>query len=349
MTSRPGMIALFGSGETSPEGQRVQDFVLRQLGAPVRATILETPAGFEPNSDRVAGRLAEFLRVHLQNHRPDVAVVPARRRETPASPDNPAVVAPMYEANYLMLGPGSPSYAVRQLAGSLAWDVLLARHRRGAALVLASAAVIAAGALALPVYEIYKVGEDPHWKPGLDLFGPYGARLVLIPHWDNREGGAELDTSRCFMGVERFARLLELLPPDLTVVGVDEATALVVDVARDTCHVLGRGGVTICRDGEEWRIVGQDCCRPVDLGMSRRPEAAEGIRAAVWTQVLAAEAGEPEPLAPPADVVALANARAIARTDRDWSTADRLRAELARLGWQVLDRPSGSEIRPLSP
>ena len=56
------------------------------------------------------------------------------------------MVAPLLAANYLVLGPGSPTYAANQLAGSLAWHTILARHRLGAPLVLASAAAIAASA-----------------------------------------------------------------------------------------------------------------------------------------------------------------------------------------------------------
>src|SRR5579884_176446 len=146
MSRRPGILVLFGSGETAPDAQRVYDYVLRRVDPPVRACILETPAGFELNSAMVAGRLADFLRVRLQNYHPEIEVIPARKRGTPMSPDSPEIVAPMERANYLMLGPGSPTYAVRQLAGSRAWHTLLARHRLGHPLVLASAAVIAASA-----------------------------------------------------------------------------------------------------------------------------------------------------------------------------------------------------------
>jgi hypothetical protein len=261
-------------------------------------------------------------------------------------------VEPVFGANYLMLGPGSPSYAVRQLADSLVWSALLARHRLGHPIVLASAAVIAASAWALPVYEIYKVGEDLHWKPGLDLFGPFGARLVFVPHWDNREGGADLDTSHCFMGTDRFARLLDLLPPDVTVVGIDESTALVVDFAARTCHVLGHGGVTIRRGDVERRLSGRDCCEVSDLGIAQLPEPSAGIRRGVWEEAIAREQrarddAEREPDAPPPKVVALADERAAARANRDWPAADRLRRELASLGWEVQDRPEGYQIRPL--
>src|SRR5579859_7987256 len=250
----PGPIVLFGSGEASPTARRVHAAALAGLSAPIRACVLETPAGFEPNSARVAGRLADFLRQRLSPFQPEVVVVPARRRGTPFSPDDPDVVAPLLQANYLVLGPGSPTYAAKQLTGSLAWHTILARHRLGAPLVLASAAAIAASAHTLPVYEIYKVGEDLGWKMGLNLLGPFGRNVAIVPHWNNHEGGAELDTSHSFMGQERFERLLGLLPSDVDVIGIDEHTALMLDFAAGTAVVFGRGGASWLRDGSMTRL-----------------------------------------------------------------------------------------------
>src|SRR5436190_6778770 len=51
----------------------------------------------------------------------------------------------------------------------------------------------------------------------------------------------------------------------------------------------------------------------------------------------------------PAEVDALARGRAEARAARDFATADELRAEIAALGWSVLDRPDGFELEPLPP
>ncbi|NCP15895.1 cysteinyl-tRNA synthetase, partial [bacterium] len=155
-----GPIALLGSGETSLSGGRIFESLAQSLPTPLRIAILETPAGFELNSTQVAGRVADFLRTRLQNFDPVVDVLPARKRGAPFSPDNAKLLAPLLSANMIFMGPGSPTYAVRQLRGSLAWDMLRARQRMGAALVFASAATIAVGARALPVYEIYKVGED---------------------------------------------------------------------------------------------------------------------------------------------------------------------------------------------
>jgi len=152
--ARPGPVVLMGSGETSPSGRRVYDWLLRQLPQPVRLAVLETPAGFQPNTALVAQEVADFLAKRLQNFRPAVVVVPARRRGAGLGTDNPEILAPLLHAEGIFLGPGSPTYAVRHLADSLAWHYLLARHRLGTALIMASAATVAVSAHALPVYEI---------------------------------------------------------------------------------------------------------------------------------------------------------------------------------------------------
>ncbi len=345
----PGWVVLFGSGETSLNGGRIFEAVAQQLGGDLRVAVLETPAGFELNSAQVAGRVADFLRQRLQNYRPEIAVVPARKRGTPFSPDDPAVIQPMRRANLIFLGPGSPTYAVRQLRESRAWHTLVARHRLGAALALASAATIAAGAQALPVYEIYKVGEDPHWRDGLDFFGAYGLSLTFIPHWDNAEGGAELDTSHCFMGRARFEQLQALLPPDMTVVGIAEHTALVIDLHAGQCQVMGRGSVTVLQSGQEQSFDSSQSFPLTALGPFRQPDPAAGIPSEVWEEALmdqaAAESAAP-PL--PAEVAALAEARQTARLRRDWAAADDLRQQIAALGWSVMDTPEGPQLQPRS-
>ena len=82
-----GPIAILGSGETSASGGRILESVARGLPSPLRVAVLETPAGFEPNSAQVAGRVADFLRLRLQNWHPVVDLIPARKRDTPFSPD----------------------------------------------------------------------------------------------------------------------------------------------------------------------------------------------------------------------------------------------------------------------
>jgi hypothetical protein len=353
MTVKPGLVVLFGSGEASPEGRQIHEHVVRHLRPPIRACVLETPAGFELNSSAVAGKLASFLEVQLQNHHPTVTLIPARRRSAPTDPestDNPAILAPILRANYLMMGPGSPTYAVRHLADSLAWRYVVARHRLGYPLVFASAVAISIGRYVLPVYEIYKVGDDPHWKPGLDLLGPYGIAAAFVPHWDNTDGGADLDTSRCFIGRPRFERLLDMLPTDTTVVGIDEKTALVLDLERGVGRVMGRGTVTVVRHGASRVHERQTPLDLSDLGDWRWPEPTEGLPDDVWAAALAAESEchPPAPSPTPPEVTRLAAARAAARTARDFAESDRLRREIANLGWQVNDTHDGYELLPLA-
>jgi hypothetical protein len=335
---------LFGSGETSANGQKAFDWLFRRLDQPLRVVILETPAGFELNSPQVALRIADFLRQRLQNYAPLATLVPARRRGTAWSPDDPEIVAPLLDSDVIFLGPGSPSYAVRQLQDSLAWRLLCARQRLGAAIALASAATIAAGAYALPVYEIYKVGEDPHWKPGLDLFADFGLRLTVVPHWNNSDGGAELDTSRCFMGLARFEPLLAMLPSDVVVLGVDEQTALAMDWAAGTGHVLGQGSVTVLAAGAV-QVFSRGASFPLtELGSYRLPQGGAGIPTAIWQQAVEAVAAKPPAVEPPLEVLELASRRQQARERRDWAAADMLRSEIEALGWSVQDMAEGPRV-----
>jgi len=345
MLAAPGAVALLGSGETTPSAGVIYDLVTRGETAPLPVAILETPAGFQPNSDRVANKVADYLRVRLQNLRPEIALLPARARGSEQSPDNPATTEALREARLIFLGPGSPTYTVRQLQGSLAWERMVARQRHGAPIVTASAATIAMSAFALPVYEIYKVGTELHWQPGLDLFRPYGLSLVLVPHWDNAEGGAELDTSRCFMGRARFAQMLALLPEGNTVVGIDEHTGLVIDLAAGSAQVLGRGGITLISSaGQERRYERKAQLPLTELGPFHMPALAAGLDPSVWADMATPAGAEPEAPDVPVDVLALVDARQGARAARDWAAADSIRGQLVALGWQVKDTPTGPVV-----
>jgi len=344
MPEQPGTVTVFGSGETSTSGRSVFDWLMRRLPVPVQVAILETPAGFQPNSELVVGTIGEFLLHRLQNYQPRVQLIPARKLGTPYSPDEPQVVGPLRTADLIFMGPGSPSYAVRQLRDSLAWQTLEVLQRLGTALVLSSSAAVAASKYALPVYEIYKVGEDLHWKAGLDFFAAYGLQLVIVPHWNNAEGGADFDTSRCWMGESRFLELHTMLPPEVVVIGVDEHTALVFDLPAETCRVMGKGSVTLLRCGEELRFQHGQAFSVRQLGQFRPAQLQEGIPQKVWEWMVEGK----EPLTgegkPSAEVLSLIEQRQSARLRRDWADADALRERITRLGWQVSDTPQGPRL-----
>jgi hypothetical protein len=100
------------------------------------------------------------------------------------------------------------------------------------------------------VYEIYKVGVDPFWAKGMDILGRLGLPLVVVPHWNNAEGGT-FDTRFCFMGEPRFRKLEALLPDDVGILGLDEHTACILDFRRDEAEVRGIGVVTLRKNGSE--------------------------------------------------------------------------------------------------
>src|SRR6185436_17124276 len=243
-----GQIAFLGSGETSLAGGRIFEALARSIREPLRIALMETPAGFELNSAQVVGKVGDFMQTRLQNYKPVVDVIPARKKNSAYSPDDPEIVKPLLHANIIFMGPGSPTYAIRNLKDTLTWDVIRARHRLGATLIFASAATISIGAHALPVYEIYKVGQDVHVVDGLNLFADFGLHLSIIPHWNNADGGVDLDTSRCFIGMDRFAEWCDLIPAENITLGLDEHTGIIMDFASGMCEISGVSSVSLVSD-----------------------------------------------------------------------------------------------------
>ena len=244
--SGPRVLAIMGSGETAPTMAKVHRALFERFGpGPVPAAILDTPYGFQENADELSARTVRFFAESLGR---EVTVASYRSGDVEAVTAATAV-ARVREARYLMAGPGSPSYALRQWAGGPIPTALADGLRDGGILTMASAAALTLGVVTIPVYEIYKVGADPSWLPGLDLLGPVtGLRAAIVPHYDNAEGGNH-DTRFCYMGERRLRALERQMPADAFILGVDSHTALVLDLDRRTASVSGLGGVTVRVDG----------------------------------------------------------------------------------------------------
>jgi cyanophycinase-like exopeptidase len=245
---RPRVLALMGSGETSPTMVTVHKALVARLGpADRQAVLLDTPYAFQENAADISQRSqAYFARsVGLK-----VDVVSDADLPEAQNPSARLGVAAIRSADWVFAGPGSPSYALRRWRGGPVADALRDRIAAGAGLtVIASAAAAAIGLAAIPVYEIYKVGADPHWLPGLDLLSVLGLPVAVIPHYDNAEGGTH-DTRFCYLGERRLAVLERELPAQAAVLGVDEHTALVIDLVTQEAEVVGRGGMTVRKAGE---------------------------------------------------------------------------------------------------
>jgi hypothetical protein len=208
---------------------------------------LDTPAGFELNVDQISERVVEYFRRRVLRR---LTVVSFKSREFASTYQGKKALHTLAEADYILIGPGSPTYALRQWHGTLVPEIMLERIRAGGCLVAASAAALTVGRSTVPVYEIYKVGVDPFWAKGMDILGRLGLPLVVVPHWNNAEGGT-FDTRFCFMGEPRFRKLEALLPDDVGILGLDEHTACILDFRRDEAEVRGIGVVTLRKNGSE--------------------------------------------------------------------------------------------------
>ncbi|NBE85300.1 cysteine--tRNA ligase [Micromonospora rubida] len=242
-----GLLAIMGSGETSPTMVSVHRAVVDQLPSDrPNAVLIETPYGFQENVADISARAQNYFH-HSVGLR--VSVAPGMRGRASAGTDADRGLAMVQTSDWIFSGPGSPSYALdhwhrQPFAAALAERI---RHPRGA-VVLASAAAATMGCLAVPVYEIYKVGAAPHWREGLNLLACLDLQVVVIPHYDNTEGGTH-DTRYSYLGEHRLSILERELPADAAILGVDEHTAVIVDLLSGSVEITGRGGLTVRRVG----------------------------------------------------------------------------------------------------
>jgi hypothetical protein len=252
------MLAIIGSGETSPTMVTVHRDLVSRLGrSSPQAIMLATPYAFQENAADVSARAQRYFA--------DSVGLQVRAAAGTSPQADPGMAPPLIggdeedetrqatgirAADWVFAGPGSPSYALAHWQAGPVAAGLRDRVLAGDGLtVLASAAAATAGRFTLPVYEIYKAGGAPLWLPGLDLLGPLGLTVAVIPHYDNAEGG-HYDTRHCYLGERRLAVMERELPADAAVLGVDEHTAALIDLRTDDIEIRGRGGVTVRRSGD---------------------------------------------------------------------------------------------------
>jgi cyanophycinase-like exopeptidase len=238
-----GRLVIMGSGETAPTMVEVHRAALRAAGEGP-SLILDTPYGFQENADDITAKAVAYFGRNVGR---TVTPLVWRTRLDGAALDR--ALTAVRTACSVFAGPGSPTYALRVWAGTGFDEALAAVAASGGTVTFASAAALTIGVVTVPVYEIYKSGADPAWAQGTNLLERLtGLRAALIPHYDNTEGGTH-STRFCYLG-ERRLRLLEgSLPSGSHVIGVDEHTALVFDLATGTATVLGNGTVTVRHDG----------------------------------------------------------------------------------------------------
>jgi cyanophycinase-like exopeptidase len=324
-------LVVMGSGETTPTMVRVHREVFAACPAGP-AVMLDTPFAFQMNRAELVTKTRAYF---AQSVGREVEVAAWSGSEDAAQAGKS--LALLDRAAWAFAGPGSPTYALRHWRGTPVPAALAGVVRRGGTLVLGSAAALTLGSHAVPVYEIYKVGADPEWVPGLDLLGELtGVAAAVVPHYDNKEGATH-DTRFCYLGEERLTVLEAELPDNVGVLGVDEHTAMLIDVEARTMTVAGNGVVSVRRRGD-----------------TRTFAAGESLTLDVLSAMLRGEqAASPAPASPvkhpaPVDVEASATSLrdeadrareafegALGRRDVDGAVAAVLGLEEAIAAWQA--------------
>ncbi len=240
MSTTARILAIMGSGETSPTMVKTHRQLIGRLTQP-NAVVLDTPYGFQENAPELALRAVEYFDV-------SVNTVISPLGLTRMIDADPLVVqqglSALTDADYVFAGPGSPTYALRQWKNTQVSHILHEKLQRGGIVTFASAAALTLGTRTVPVYEIYKCGEEPYWLEGLNLLSELGIPAVVIPHYNNAEGGHH-DTRFCYLGEARLHMLEQLLDEGEYVLGIDEHTGIVIDLNERTAEVVGNGVVTL--------------------------------------------------------------------------------------------------------
>jgi hypothetical protein len=334
----PRLLAVMGSGETSPTMVTTHRELFGRLGEQVAAVLLETPYAFQENAAEISAKAKRYFGASVG--RP-VEVL----RDLGVGADAMAAetaLARLRAARWAFAGPGSPSHALDRWRGTQVPSALAELLQRGGCAVFASAAACTIGTRALPVYEIYKCGRAPFWLEGLDLVAAAGLRVAVIPHYDNAEGGTH-DTRYCYMGERRLRQLEAQLDDDTAILGIDEHTAAVLDLDAQLLTVSGRGGVTLRRRSRQWTwpsgaTVALDELRRVAAGSGAsdgwpaQPAAARSADAADR----GAAAKVPVPLLPQVvDRSAAAFDRALERRDAAGMVAAILAIDRAIVDWSA--------------
>ncbi|MBI4761955.1 MAG: cyanophycinase [Chloroflexota bacterium] len=141
-----------------------------------------------------------------------------------ASANDEGIARSLRAARLIYLLGGFPHYLAQTLKGSLAWSAVLDAYRNGAVIAGSSA-----GAMVL--CQFYYDPYEGKTHEGLNLV----PNTLLLPHHNA-------------FGKSWAPQLLQQVPT-VTLLGIDEQTAILNDGDNKSWTVYGRSGVTLYRDG----------------------------------------------------------------------------------------------------
>ena len=202
-------IALVGGNEFRRECEAMDRALLQMIGgAGARLLILPTAATNENPHVAGASGARHFRRLGARAE--SLLIVDAE------SAANPVIAAEIDRAQAVYLTSGDPIYLLDTLRGSLAGEAILALHGRGGLVIGSSAGAMVLGG------QMWRLDG---WTEALGL----APQMAVLPHHA---------TLSVRWGAERLA---QTLPAGVTLVGIDETTALLLPEGR----VIGAGAVTL--------------------------------------------------------------------------------------------------------
>jgi cyanophycinase len=209
-----GRVALIGGNEFRRESDKLDLALLGLAGGPGAAVAI-LPTGATNENPEVVGENGIRHLSRLGAAPEKLLVVDAE------SANDPALAEALAAHAFIYITSGDQAYLLDTLRGSLTWQAVLAVYQRGGL-------VAGSGAGAMLLAE--QMWRYDGWVPGLGL----APGLAVLPH--------HATLSKRWA----TAHMAATLPPGLTLVGIDDSTALLLPEAL----VLGAGQVTVyARDG----------------------------------------------------------------------------------------------------
>ena len=137
---------------------------------------------------------------------------------------------------------------------------------------------------------------------------------------------------------------------------VTRLTTLAGSENRASAHPLGAATAFLDALDDDLNISGAlghlfDAIRESNRLIDQGAFTPEDARALLnwWRQANQVLAFEPDAATIPEQVQTLLEARATARKNKEWAASDKLRDELAALGWEVKDSKEGQRLTPRTP
>jgi cyanophycinase len=172
--TKPGAIALVGSGEYLPQMSETDRFLLGTLGSSaVRVALLPTASGLELGMPE---RWNTMGAEHFRELGAEVTPVALIGR---ADAQEQEVIAGLEGADLYYFSGGNPEHLIESLRDTLAWEVIYSGYLQGAVLAGCSAGAMMLGSYTLSVRSVIR-GQAPQWVPAMGVL----PGIVVMPHFD---------------------------------------------------------------------------------------------------------------------------------------------------------------------